>query len=58
MNRDEVIEECAKVCDAIANAPVNSRDWMKWDEVTAGELARRVRALKGQPVPQHGEEPK
>lgn len=40
------IEDAARVCDLFSNTSRNSELWMKYDEVTAGELGRRIRALK------------
>src|SRR5262249_49163741 len=45
--RRSILEECAKVCDVIATATQNGpthADYMKWDDHTAAELARRIRA--------------
>lgn len=38
------LELAAKICDVIASAGVGSTDWNKFDEVTAAELGRRIRA--------------
>lgn len=43
--RQSILEEAAKVCDALAKMEVGSRDWKKFDEVTAGELAHRIRLM-------------
>ena len=49
---EAAIEQCAKVCDVIAKAEYGGRDWMKWDDHTAAELAKRIRALLPQPLPE------
>lgn len=44
----EMQERCAKVADEIADAKPNSTEWMKWDDVTGGQIAKRIRALGGE----------